>query len=491
MARNASLIVLLGIIAALGFVFFRVMADFWLPLFLAALLVVIFRPVHQWILDRCEGKQKRAAVLTTLAILFIVLGPLIWVVALAVSEVEVLFARPWASEMGERVNSLRAKAHLEMPYAEAVTNIEDGFHKLLSGQLRDDGTTPIQIDDEYRLATLDQVAAGIQSLFEMIERDGLPAGVEINDEELAQRQRDLIDQINSARQPVTGPEYYQRLDQAYVSYRVMKQQLLGGTTWAWLIELANPSPKKIQRWQGQTLDYLQTSVLSLTGQTTAFVLSILFGLFVLIISLYYFLVDGPNLIRAGMRMSPLDDQYEEELLTEFATVSRAVVLATLLSAVVQGILAGIGYVAVGASPLFLLIILTMLLAMVPFVGAAAVWVPVALWVIFIDKAPAAEHDGRLVAGIGFAIYGFVVISMADNFIKPWVLHGQSKLHPLLALLSVLGGVKALGPIGLLVGPMVVAFLQVLLTMLNSELRHIEKNALAGPREPKVLPKPTS
>ena len=481
MARNASLIVLLGIIAALGFVFFRVMAEFWLPLFLAALLVVIFRPVHRWILDRCEGKQKRAAVLTTLAILFIVLGPLIWIVALAVSEVEVLFARPWASEVGERINSLRAEAHLEMPYSEVVTNIEGGFHKLLAGQIRDDGTTPVPVDREYQLSTLDQISAEIQSLFELIERDGLPTSVEITDEELAQRQRDLSDQIGLARQAVTDAEYYQRLDQAYVSYRVTKQQLLGGRTWAWLIELANPSPKKIQRWQGQALDYLQKSVLSLTGQTTAFVLGILFGLFILIIALYYFLVDGPNLIRAGMRMSPLDDQYEEELLAEFATVSRAVVLATLLSAVAQGILAGIGYTVIGASPLFLLIILTTLLAMVPFVGAAAVWVPVALWVAFIDKAPGAEHDGRLVVGIGFAIYGIVVISMADNFIKPWVLHGQSKLHPLLALLSVLGGVKALGPIGLLVGPMVVAFLQALLTMLNKELGHIERNAQIATR----------
>ncbi len=60
--------------------------------------------------------------------------------------------------------------------------------------------------------------------------------------------------------------------------------------------------------------------------------------------------------------------------------------------------------------------------------------------------------------------------MADNVIKPWVLHGQSNLHPLLALLSVLGGVKTLGPIGLLVGPMVVSFLQALLNMLNTELR---------------------
>ena len=64
-------------------------------------------------------------------------------------------------------------------------------------------------------------------------------------------------------------------------------------------------------------------------------------------------------------------------------------------------------------------------------------------------------------------------AMADNVIKPLVLHGQSNLHPLLALLSVLGGLTALGPIGILVGPMVVAFLQTMLKILQRELRSME------------------
>jgi predicted PurR-regulated permease PerM len=68
-----------------------------------------------------------------------------------------------------------------------------------------------------------------------------------------------------------------------------------------------------------------------------------------------------------------------------------------------------------------------------------------------------------------AVWGGVVVSMVDNLIKPLVLHGQSNLHPLLALLSVLGGVQALGPIGIFVGPMAVVFLQTGLKMLNLEI----------------------
>ena len=100
-------------------------------------------------------------------------------------------------------------------------------------------------------------------------------------------------------------------------------------------------------------------------------------------------------------------------------------------------------------------------ALVPFLGAASVWVSASLWLYF--------YDERTWAAILLAIYGAAIVSMADNVIKPLVLHGQSKLHPLLALLSVLGGVQALGPIGILVGPMVVAFLQTLLNILHREL----------------------
>jgi predicted PurR-regulated permease PerM len=195
--------------------------------------------------------------------------------------------------------------------------------------------------------------------------------------------------------------------------------------------------------------------------TTQYVGSLLVGLAVMIISLYYFLADGPTMIRTIMRLSPLDDRYEEQLIEQFDNTARAVVVATLLSAVVQGLLAGVGFYVAGLDSVFLLMVLAMLLAMVPFVGATVVWVPACLWLYF--------YDGRTLAAVLLAVYCGVVVSMADNVIKPIVLHGRSNLHPLLALLSVLGGVQALGPIGIFVGPMVVAFLQTLLNMLQGEL----------------------
>lgn len=195
--------------------------------------------------------------------------------------------------------------------------------------------------------------------------------------------------------------------------------------------------------------------------TTQYVAGFLIGLAVMVISLYYFLADGPGMIRTVMRLSPLDDKYEEQLIEQFDNMTRAVVVATLLSAFVQGLLAGVGFYFADLESVFLLTALAMLLAMVPFVGTTLVWVPACLWLHF--------YHERTGAAVLLALYCGGVVSLADNVIKPLVLHGRSNLHPLLALLSVLGGVQALGPIGIFVGPMVVAFLQTLLNMLHTEL----------------------
>lgn len=197
-------------------------------------------------------------------------------------------------------------------------------------------------------------------------------------------------------------------------------------------------------------------------------IGVLTGLFIMIVSLYYFLLDGPKMIVAVTRLFPLDEKYARQLVKEFGMISRAVVMATLVTAIVQGLLSGVAYWLVGLEMAFLLMTLTMLLAFVPFLGAAAVWVPCSFWLYF--------HDGRAGAAIFLFLFGAIVISMVDNLLKPFLLAGRANLHPLLALLSVLGGVQSLGPIGILVGPMVVSFLQALLIMLRTELEEFSKPA---------------
>jgi predicted PurR-regulated permease PerM len=351
--RVVSFFVLLAVLLLIGTIFFQVMVQFVVPLFLATVLVVVFKPLHQWLVRHLPGKPKVAALLTTLTILSMVLLPTVL---------------------------LGAKAYSE---SRALVDF---------------------LEDEQRR----------QSVVEAVQ----------------QRGGKLL-------------EFYEEKTGAPLDTKT-------------LIERAAKSVGSV--------------VLS---SFQAFV-RILIGLAIMMLALYYFFLDGPGMIATLMRLSPLDDVYERELLDKFANVSRAVVVASVLSAIVQGLLAGIGYyfaLADGA-PIILLMVATMVLAIVPFVGAAAVWIPTCVVVFCFQPV---EVGGELVRGdtvraIALAVYCAGVVSTIDNFIKPYVLHGQSNLHPLLALISVLGGVQVLGPLGILVGPMLVAFVQALLVMINKELR---------------------
>ena len=189
---------------------------------------------------------------------------------------------------------------------------------------------------------------------------------------------------------------------------------------------------------------MQPRFVSLTSATGTYLVQIVIGLLVLVIALYFFLVDGSGMIRTLMRLSPLDDNYEQRLLKEFDRTSRAVVLASVLSALVQGFLAAIAYWWVGFESVILLFLVTSLMALVPFLGAASVWVPCAIYLGAVEQ--------RWAAALGLAVFGAAVVSSIDNVIKMFVLHGRSTLHPLFALLSVLGGVKVFGPIGHPGGP---------------------------------------
>ena len=471
LARVTSFIVLLLGIGLIGGLFVRVMSSFLLPLFLAALLVVVFGPAHNWWVRRLSGRRKTTALITTFLIVLTILLPLAWALVLGITEGVDLAAGDW-SQLPRKLSGFREATGLEMPFG----NLLDRIRRQIDGL-----TGPTEADDEWlqrfrrRLDSTERLLARLHTSLQMVIKDQLAdPDVSIETAIQADTQLEALRTVTArARLLVADDVTASTLDDDQWQelrdlttrlqdiHRRMRQETLGGMLSAWLIELANPNPAQLRVWRDRVGSYLRGWLLSLTGQTTALLVRLLVGLAIMVLSIYYFFVDGPQMVRSIMRLSPLADRYEEELLAKFNSVSRSVVVATLLSAVVQGLLAGIGYFLAGAGSLFLLIILTTILALVPFVGAVAVWLPTALWIAFVEN--------RTVAAVGLGIYGMLVISMADNVIKPYVLHGQSNMHPLLALLSVLGGVQVLGPIGILVGPMLVAFLHALLDILRQEL----------------------
>ncbi|MHB8970021.1 MAG: AI-2E family transporter [Pirellulaceae bacterium] len=450
MSRIVSFLVLIAIILVIGFFFFRVMAPFLLPLFMAVLLVVIFHPLHMRVLQRCRGRQRLASAATTSLIILIVLLPLLAVIVLAAAEGNAMIARLNPAELRDKVGRARDKFELlRMPHADLLRQIESKIETLVADSTEPKLETGEPGEVASIMANLDQLRT--------LEKTTTPE----TGPKFEAVQTSLLEAERDAGGAIPSTAYRDALRKAGSQFHELKLELLGGEFRTWVKELANPTEEMLQhnlrRFLAETTGWL----FSIGGRTTAMAGKVVIGLIITIVAVFFFLAEGPKMVATIMRLSPLDDRYEHELLADFSNVSRAVVVATLLSALVQGLLGGVGYSLAGFHSIVLMTMLTGMLAMIPFVGAAAVWFPASLWLYFIE-----ERSG---AAVLLAIYGFAVVSSIDNLIKPLVLHGRSRLHPLLALLSVLGGVNALGPIGILVGPMLVAFLQTLLNILHREL----------------------
>ena len=480
-SRYISLGLLIAIILIFVFLFYEVMAQFLVPLFLAALLVVVFRPLHRWILAKCGGRETLGALATTAAVMLTVLVPICLLLVLAAAEGRAAFRKFNTAQIYDGVQKVRTSLKLDLPQPVQVIETELEQAQLAVGlgaarqaehdRLLDDVyQSAKQISDENSLPW-NELPAPSQSVAEeespqtawekfaksVFDARAMHASMQWKPSE---------SEIEKLAQEKTLLNYQMLLNDASKQFTEFRPQLLGGKTKAAVVDLVNPSGEDTKRYIDEGTKFLKDNLVGFSRTGFSFLGSLLLGTAIMTIGLYFFLLDGPKMLESFMGLSPIDDEHEKELAEEFARVSRAVVVATLLSALVQGLLAGVGFYFVGLDSIILLTVLSAVLAMVPFVGAAAVWVPCSLYLFFFEN--------NMPAAIGLAIYGVAIISMADNVIKPYVLHGQSNLHPLLALLSVLGGVATLGPIGILIGPMVVAFLQTLLKILRREIRDLDQ-----------------
>jgi predicted PurR-regulated permease PerM len=502
MARLVSFLVLVAILVIISIIFFQVMAGFFVPLFLAALLGVIVQPLYLWTLAKCRGYRHVAAGVTTALVALIVLLPIGMVVSTATLEGLSLIDRLQLGDVRGKLGELRHDLGLEIPSERDVRRIEAVLHTWREKQRNGE---PLEFDARQ----VKSLIARVESIEKMLAKqaaDGLavppadatalkfalqqllisedetpghsaaeptpPALEEIPAETFVPK----TDVVPAEPQPAVVPKAIEdkavRKEDALLladaEFRDFKRNLLGGTYRSWLTEWANPSEEQLEQLRRSVLS-TAGPVLEFGGGTLALVAKLGFGTLIMIVALFFLLAEGGRMLEAMIKISPLEEQHVRELAAEFDRACRAIVSATLLSAIAQGLLAGIGFYFCGLrSSVALLMLLTMVLALVPFTGAAAVWIPVALYLYFIQ--------GNSWAAAGLALYGAVVISTSDNIIKPLVLHGQSKLHPLLALLSVLGGIQALGPIGIVVGPMVVVFLQTLLKIIHRELMAIDRTS---------------
>ncbi|WP_235908412.1 AI-2E family transporter [Roseiconus nitratireducens] len=469
LSRITSVIMLLVGILVVGLLFYKVMVGFFIPLFMAAALVVIFRPVNEWFLKRLKGRRSLAAAGTTGVILAIVLVPVGLLVSIAIGQLTGLVSRTDLNDLKSALDRGRVQLGLNLPHADRFRRLDELIAKL---------------DDVKNPNTVLLEIAEARELIVFLDRNVDGAVTADDEREAAMEQlsqfREIAQELSDSKQSETPvdriaieEEFHRKSVVASAAIGAWINAKLGGSFRTQAKLLTNPSERDVALTVRAVREYLQPRFVNFTSATGQFLVQLLIGMLIMVISIYFFLVDGPAMIRTLMRLSPLDDAYELRLLGEFEKTSRAVVLASVLSAVIQGLLATIAFYLCGLQSIILLFMITTVMALIPFLGAASVWLPCAVYIGAVEQ--------RYGVAILLAIYGAVVVSSIDNVIKAYILHGHSQLHPLIALLSVLGGVPVFGPIGILIGPMVVVFLQTLLEILNHELESRDRvDSMASP-----------
>ena len=188
-------------------------------------------------------------------------------------------------------------------------------------------------------------------------------------------------------------------------------------------------------------------------------LELVMNFLIMFIMLFFLLKDGPAIVKVLHRITPLQPSHKHRIFARVDKTVRAVVKGIVITAVVQGLLAGLAYGVLGVPFPILLTAVTAVIAPFPIGGAALVWLPVALYLFWV---------GPTWAGVAMIVWGVAVVSMVDNFLKP-ILIGQGAQLPLVLLLfSLLGGLMAYGLIGLFIGPVILGLLLTALEIYEQE-----------------------
>lgn len=192
------------------------------------------------------------------------------------------------------------------------------------------------------------------------------------------------------------------------------------------------------------LGWLSGHAMAAVNGATHTILNVVVALF----GLYYLLLDGPAVWKRIKRLVPASERIMELLASRFAEVTEALLLGTVFTAGLQGLLVGVAFALLGLQPAALWGFMTACVAVLPVLGSALVWAPGAI-VLFLNHRPAAA---MVLAGLGV-----LAVSNLDNLVRLIVYRRMSGIHPMLTLVGAFAGVQLFGIIGAFLGPLVLSY----------------------------------
>lgn len=205
----------------------------------------------------------------------------------------------------------------------------------------------------------------------------------------------------------------------------------------------------IERVRGAAIDAAQQVTAAIAAFASAAAAALpgqIVDLFLFVLALYFFLRDGRALVRWMMRLAPFPEEQVEELFESVRRTVHGAILGQLATSLVQGGLALIALHVFRVPGALLLGVLAALLSVVPLVGTTPVTVGAAIYLL---------AAGRPGAAIGMAVAA-ALIGVSDNIVRPWVQSADTRMHPLVTLLAIFGGLGLMGAAGVFLGPVIAA-----------------------------------
>ena len=201
--------------------------------------------------------------------------------------------------------------------------------------------------------------------------------------------------------------------------------------------------QKVGEFAGEAGKFMAGALTAATKGAVSF----FFGLFIMLYAMFFFLVDGPNMLARIRGYLPLPLEDSSRMLEKFVSVTRATLKGTLVIGIIQGVLAGASFAVAGISGAVFWGTIMAVLSIIPGVGTAVVWVPAVIYLF---------AKGQIVAAIGVTLWCAIVVGMADNALRPKLIGKDAKMSDLMILLGTLGGLALFGAVGIVIGPVIAA-----------------------------------
>lgn len=261
------------------------------------------------------------------------------------------------------------------------------------------------------------------------------------------------------------------IEQSYTAFMLVQEKLsagiFSGCTNSVCVYLENMMENPLLQKELGSIAVTLTSKIFERGSSLLMSVPLIFlNLFITFFTIFYFLKGGEQFLTKVSHYLSMQKREYLHILSRGKEIVHGVVYGYLLVAFIQGVLGAVGFFVFGvSSPLFWGVLMG-LLALIPFLGTGIIWAPASI-ILFVEGI-SMNSSSLMLRGAGLFLYGLLIVSTIDNILKPKLIGEKAKIHPLIIMLGIFGGLLLFGPLGVIIGPLVLSFTYVVVDIYLSK-----------------------